>query len=183
MVYDPTDAIRYSIDFGALATLNVLGFTQNAVYVCDITDDQLAFGDTGTSRIINVQRLLVADGYRSYAVGSGGDGYLNPMVRQINGQQVILSGGLITNQELVIGPICLSYNYNGFAGGVSTQLFQNNNSTDDNVSTYIHIMGRGLNPAGNYFAVKQIILEGMHNLTFKVLLDSNNVFPLGPQSQ
>jgi hypothetical protein len=166
MTFDASQAFRYAMDFG-LANASIVGVAEYNVYLITVVNDVIGFGDSNTSLATTAQRIVIADGYRSYA---GGDGYLNPIIQQNNGQNIVLSNGLITANTLTLGPIVLTYFANNFAGGIDPVNFQPATGTNNNTQIYIQIGGPGLSPTGNFFQIKEVIINGMSNLSYQLLL-------------
>ena len=174
MTFDASQALRYAMDFG-LATTSIIGVSPYAVYLVNIENGQISIDDTAGSRSVTETRLLIADGYRSYA--STADGYLNPMLKQLDGQQLLISNGQLTANHLVLGPLVFPYNWNNFAGGVDATLFQPPIGANNNSAIYIQIRGPALSPFGNFFEVKHVIITKMHGLSYRLLLQSTSSNP------
>lgn len=170
MTFDASQALRYAAD-QALAVPSIVGVSPYAVYLVTITNDQVQFNDTGSSRAVLTERILVADGFRSYAAL---DGYLNPLITQMNGEALIISGGQILATNLVMGPLVAPYSYNSFVGGTDPQLFQPLQGSTANTQVFVQIKGTGLSPKGNWFAIKWVELDALRGLTFKVILESTS---------
>ena len=157
------------MDF-TLAQTSVVGVTPYEVFLVEITNDQVSFDATDASRIVDETRILIADGYRSYAAL---DGYLNPIVRQENGENLFLSAGQLTSDMIAVGPIVFPYFWNNFSGGTDAQIFQPPaNST--NIQVYIQIRGVALSPSGNFFDVKQMQISDMGGLSYKLICQANS---------
>lgn len=169
VVADPTQNLRYALDFGAGPVTSIVGITQYQVWLINVTNDPIGFDDASNQRSVTQTRLTVADGYRTYAVG---DGYLNPRVRQVDGEQLLISNGQITAQKLMLGPFVFPYTVNGFSGGIDPVKFQpaigNTNSTE----IYIQLRGPALSPKSNFFEVKKIVLLGMNNIAYRLELEA-----------
>jgi hypothetical protein len=129
----------------------------------------VAFDDVSTNRVIQETRLLVADGYNQFAPP---DGYLNPMIEQENGQQLTISNGAITANTLKLGPFAFPYTYNNFSGGIDPIIFEPPNDGSNNIQLYIHIVGTSLSPKGNYFSIKRIMIDGMGDISYSLLLEA-----------
>ena len=119
-------------------------------------------------------RLLMADGYRNY---SAGDGYLNPMVKQEHGENVVLSNGQLTNNIIYLGPLVLPYILNGVCGGIDPKLFQPALNKNNNIQIYIQLRGQALSPKGNYFQVKELKISDMGGISYIVVLEATNTNP------
>ena len=169
MGFDASQSFRYAMDF-TLAQTSILGVTPYSVYVIQIVNDQIDISDTDGYRAVTETRVLIADGYRPY---SAGDGYLNPIVTQELGQQLIISNGQLTSNSIELGPIVFPYTQNNFSGGTDSQLFQPAIGSYNNVQVYVQLRGVGLAPNGNYFDVDQIVISDMGGLSYRVILKSN----------
>lgn len=175
MVADPTQNLRYALDFGAGPVGSILGIRQYQSWLITVQNEQIGFDDSTSQRIVTQTRLLVADGYRSYSVG---DGYLNLHVQQEDGQQLVISNGQITAQKLMLGPLVFPYFVNNFSGGYDPAIFQPALGTSNNKNIYIQIRGPALSPKGNFFEVKKMVIKGMSNITYRLELEATLQNPL-----
>lgn len=173
MTFDASEAFKYSEDF-MLAFTSIIGRTPYQIFLITITNDQIDINDVNTGRVVTEQRILIADGYRSYAAG---DGYLNPIVKQLSGEQLVLSNGQLTANQLMLGPIVFPYTANGFSGGTDAALFQPPLGSNSNTQIYVQIRGPGLSPKGNFFEVKQVVLKNMAAFSYKLLLEATSSNP------
>jgi hypothetical protein len=172
MGFDASQAFKYSTDF-MLAVPSILGVATYQVNLITIINDQVNYDDPTNTRVATSNRITVADGYRDY---SSGDGYLNPMVKDANGQTLVLSGGSIVDMEVILGPLVFPYYENNFAGGLDSGLFYPLLNTANNVQVFIQLMGPGLNEVnGNFFKVKEVVLNAMSNIYFKLRLTGTSV--------
>lgn len=170
MTFDSSQALRYSFDFVS-AYQSILGLAPFKIYLTKIVNDHIAFNDPDNTAVRTDTRLLIADGYRTYSGTS--DGYLNPPLKQRYGQQIIISAGALTNNELVLGPLTLPYTMFGTSGGIDPNLFQTFNTGNNNTQLFVWIQGPGLNSTnGNYFSIKEVIIEPMVNICYSVLLEA-----------
>lgn len=174
MTFDASEAFKYAEDF-MLAFTSIIGRSPYKTYLITITNDQVDINDTGSGRTVTEQRILIADGYRDYAAG---DGYLNPIVKQLDGQQLVLSNGQLTANQLMVGPIVFPYDYNNFSGGTDSALFQPPIGSNSNTQIYVQIRGPGLSTNGNFFEVKQVVLKNMAAFSYRLLLESTSSNPL-----
>jgi hypothetical protein len=165
MTFDASQAFRYAMDF-TLAQTSVLGVTPYQVYLIQIDNDLVNFDDTTTNKQVTTTRILIADGYRNYAAL---DGYLNPIVTQENGENLVLSNGQIVANTIVVGPIVFPYTQNGFSGGTDAQIFQPPIGTNNNLQIYLQIQGVALSPSGNFFQVKEMKIAGMSGLSYQLV--------------
>lgn len=170
MSFDASQAFRYSMDF-MLAQTSVLAVTPNSVYIVEVTNDQIGFNDTSAARITKETRVLIADGYRSYAAG---DGYLNPIIEEPSGQSLVLSAGQLLNQTLQLGPIVFPYNWNNFAGGTDSNLFYPLVGSNKNVQIYVQIRGVGLALNSNFYDVDHMKIADMGGLSYYLMLNANS---------
>lgn len=169
--FDASQAFRYAMDKG-LAIPSMLGVSQYSVYITTVTNDQVDINDVDSNRLVTSTRLLISDGYRSYAAG---DGYLNPMIQQEMGEQLIISNGKLTANKLKLGPLVFPYTLNGLSSGIDPNLFQPAIGSNTNVSVYVQVKGLGLNPNTNFFTIEEIVIDGMDNLSYEVILKSDNL--------
>jgi hypothetical protein len=170
MVTDASDPIRLANDYALLGRV-MLGECPYAVWLYQITNDQISFADLPANPTITKTRLTVCEGYLSFAPG---DGYLNPPVSQLTGEQLVLSGGALTDNIVKLGPLVFPY-VSGQGGGINPQIFQN--TSPNNEQLYIQLTGPSLNANGNYFVVKQLVIESMNNIRYWVLLQATSSTP------
>ena len=168
--FDPSQAFRYAMDF-SLAVTNIVSVTPYSVYLINIVNDQVGLNDVDTNRVVTETRILLADGYRSYAPG---DGYLNPIVTQNFGEELILSNAQITANLILVGPIVYPYFWNNFHGGTDSQIFQPPSNGKVNTQIYIQIRGDSLSTDGNYFDIKEIKTKDMGGLSYYLLCEGNS---------
>jgi hypothetical protein len=168
---DASDPLRLAADYSLLGRV-MLGECPYAVYVVLITNDQINFNTLPTVPTLTPTRITVCEGYLSFAPG---DGYLNPPIRQLSGEQLVLSGGALTDNLVSLGPLSFPY-VSGQGGGTSPALFQPPSAEQQ---VYVLLQGPALNQtlAGNYFKVKQIVLNDMKNITYNVLLEATSSIP------
>ena len=160
----------------------IISENTKAVYVVQITNDQVAFNDTSAARVVSSNRITIADGYRPYVATDDTpfDGYLNPYVRQLTPSEVkVLSPGQLSSNMFLVGPILFPYTFNSHSYGLDPLLiFQPAIGNNNNNQVYVQIFGVGLPSTSNYFAVKQIVLAGkgiLAGLSYKVLVEATNV--------
>ena len=173
MSFDASQALRYSMDQG-LAIPSIMGVAPYSATVITVTNDTIGFGDTDVSKVVSSKRLLIADGYRNY---SALDGYLNPMLEQADGQNIVVSNAQITSNELMLGPLVFPYNLNGLSSGIDPTLFQPATGTNTNTTIYVQIQGIGLAPNGNYFRVTELVIDNMSGLSYSVKLTAIGAIP------
>jgi hypothetical protein len=170
MGFDASNAFKYSTDF-VLAYASIVGVSPYEAYLVEITNDQIAFNDTSSGRVVSSTRILLADGYRSYAAG---DGYLDALIVQEYGQQLVLSNGQLTTNILLLGPLVFPYTENGFSGGFDSTLFQPAIASNNNIQIYVQIQGPGLSPKKNFFEVKEIRLVDMSGISYLAVLSASD---------
>lgn len=168
--FDPSQAFRYQTD-AMLAQPSILGV---APYICNLvtkTGAQRSVGQTSGLGTITTTRLLVGamfDGYFSFAPN---DGYLNPLVRDVNGEVAILSAQTLTEMEWMLGPLVFPYQAtdiygNAITGGTDANLFF---PSTPEINVYIQLLGPGLNPTyGAYFKVQEVVLSKAFNVSYKL---------------
>jgi hypothetical protein len=98
--------------------------------------------------------------------GVDGDGYVNPRFRQVSKQDIVLSGGFLKDQDVVIGPFVFPYNTGTKSGGLDPLVFSPSSSTTDEF--YINIQGPNF-PAGgvNY---KKIWDNSERNVMYRIYM-------------
>ena len=174
MGFDASNAFKYQTDF-MLAFPSIVGASPYSAYLVEITNDQIAFDDTSGGRLVSSLRITVADGYRDYAAG---DGYLDPLIVQEFGQQLIISQGQLSSSIVLLGPLVFPYTENGFSGGFDSNLFQPLITTNNNIQVYVQIQGPGLSVKKNLFEVKEIRLVDMSGIAYLLVLSaSDKVLP------
>jgi hypothetical protein len=171
-MFDPSNALKYSID-SALAIPSILGICRYESYLITIANDRVKYNDPITNKMVVETRLLVSDGYRCYAPGY----YLNPMLKQNNGENVVLSNGQLTSNQLLLGPLVFPYCFNGCNYGIDPLSFQPAGQATNNVQIYIQIRGVGLSPKGNIFQVKEVKIDGMTTLSYYLELEATLTAP------
>ena len=169
MTFDASSAMRYAMDF-TLAQTSIVGVTPYSVYVYQILNDQVDISDTDGYRVVLKERILIADGYRTYA---SQDGYLNPIVTQEMGESLLVSNGQITSNIIILGPLVFPYTANNFTGGIDTAIFQPPILDNNNIQVYVQLRGDALSPKGNFFDVDEIKTADMGGLSYYVVLKSN----------
>jgi hypothetical protein len=170
MAFDCSQAFRYAMDF-SLAVTNIVAVTPYQVYLINIVNDQIDITDTSANRVVTQTRILMADGYRSYAPF---DGYLNPIVQQEDGSQLVLSNGQLTSNKIMVGPIVFPYTLNNFSGGTDIQLFQPSIGNNNNTQIYIQIRGDALSPKGNFFDIKEAVISDMGGLSYRLICEATS---------
>lgn len=171
--YDPAHALRAAMDEG-LAIPSIMGVSEYQSYLIIITNDQINSDDSSNNKVVVTSRLTVADGYRCWAPR---DGYLNPMLKQMAGEQITISNGQLTNNLLVLGPLVFPYEICCETRGTDPQRFQTVSYQSNNTQIYIQIKGLGLSPLGNFFQVKEIKIDDMGSLSYHVLLEATVTVP------
>ena len=175
MGFDASQAFRYSAD-QMLAVPSVLGVAVYQVYSVIITNDQVDFGDTSVNRIVSKTRIVIADGYRSYA--GTPDGYLNPLVKQPDGQTMVLANGQLSTNELLVGPLVFPYSLNGLTAGYDPLVtFQPPLVANSNTQTYLQIQGIGLSSTSNFFKIREIALGKGYdsNILYRLVVEATGI--------
>lgn len=76
------------------------------------------------------------------------DGYVNVKFRQVNSREIALSGGLLKDQDVVIGHLVFPYQTQFATGGTDPLLF----STAPNVgANYINVQGPNIPVGGRFY--------------------------------
>jgi hypothetical protein len=166
------DSVRAAADngYGVIALKELSAYN---IYLTTVSNDVVSFDSNKSSRARSDVRITV---------GAGVGQNLNPHIQYLtkadtNGVSV-LSGGSLTDMEILLGPLALPYNTGYQVGGFDASNFQPTNQSA-HTSIYVHITGFGMNVSnGNYFTVKEIVLNGMDNIFYYVRLKStSNVIP------
>jgi hypothetical protein len=130
----------------------------------------------GGSRVRTDQRITIYDGY---SPDYSADGYLNPQVRYVSQQEIVLSGNSLKNLDVCMGPIVYPYSTNGGGGFDSNQFAPNVDL--GNTQIYVHIKGggsstisnNGLNSTNGIYC-KVIYSIQDSDLSYKVYLRNTN---------
>jgi len=181
MNFDSTPAMRYSVDYGALATVSIVGFNRYQVFLVSSTDPPIDL-DTLNNSIptLTSQRITVADGYRPWIVP--GDGYMYPMVKETSTNELLASGQVLSVRQVLMGPLVLPYTYNSpfafesITGGIDPSFFA------PFTNYWVQIIGEGLmggHGNGAFYDIKEIRLQAMKILTYYVVLESTSSSPPG----
>src|SRR5271166_3804021 len=101
---DITNGIRNYIDLadGVVASL---GLAPYAIYLTQIVNDHVAYNDPDGYAVRTDTRITVKSCYCNCCGADGYDGYLNPPIRQKEGQQLVISNGALTANEFILGPL------------------------------------------------------------------------------
>ena len=174
-------ALSFSDDMANAADV-LLSENTKQVFVITVSNDQVAYNDTSSSRVVSSQRITIADGYRPfvYQEDTPFDGYLYPCVRQLSPSEVkVISNGQLSSNMFLLGPIQFPYTLGSFSGGLDPlATFQPTIGGSNNLQIYVQLFGVGLPSTTNYFDVKEIVLTGKGinpGLSYKVLLESSNI--------
>jgi hypothetical protein len=153
----PLDFIKYAADT-ALTVPSLIGLRN---YVMTLTFTTWT-GRPGQGAPTITTKTLVN--------GTSLDGYANPRFRQVSKQEIVLSGNLLKDQDVVIGPFVFPYDTGlGEAGGTNPDIFSDPIATVGSVTEmYINIAGANLPTGGSNF--KKIWDETSKNVIYKVYL-------------
>lgn len=177
-VADMTNNLRFAFDFAQSVQSN-LGLNPNKCWFVNVVNDQINFDSLPASTTPVLTRITLADGYRFWTSGGDDDGYLNPQVNQLSSEQVVLSGGSLTDNMVILGPLVYPYvSPYGHTFGTDPNLFQKVDDSFSNNQLFIKIIGPTFPPQGSYFEVKRIIIGDMENVDYSVLLKSTSSQPL-----
>jgi len=153
MSNQPIDAIRFGADIG----LSAAGQIQLREYTTTIKTTSWSGGRPGLGTAVN-QTIAV--------VGYSG---VHAKIRQVSKQEVMLSGGTLKDQDVVLGPICLPYQTTfGVTGGMSPSLFSP--APNGANEMFINIQGVNMPTGGANF--KKIYDETDKNAVYRVYLRS-----------
>lgn len=181
MNFDPTPAIRYSIDYGALATIGILGMDRYATFLVEATAPPIDLASLSNPiQTLTSTRITVADGYRPDI--APGDGYLYPLVKEILTTEPLVSGGVLSVRQVQVGPLVFPYvwdspfGYDQISGGLDPSFFT------PLANYWIQIIGEGIiggHGNGAFYDIKEIRLTSMKNLTYYLILESTSSAPPG----
>jgi hypothetical protein len=88
------DDICLAFDNG-LGIISNKGLTPYQCWLTTITKGLINYNDTPNQAVRTDTRITVSDGYAHWILP---DGYKNPQLSQVSGQQLVLSGGALTIQ-------------------------------------------------------------------------------------
>jgi hypothetical protein len=172
------NALKYAEDMTNVVDC-LLAQNRKKVNLVNIISDQINYNDTTTNKTVIITRIVIADGYRSYAPP---DGYLNPRVELAKSVGILVSSnGQLTDNMFVVGSLVFPYTLNGFSGGLDPIVFQPASERASNIQTYLQIFGLGLSPTGNFFQIKEILLSGkgiQEGISYKLLIEATSTNPL-----
>lgn len=174
-----TDSLRYAED-QCNAVDCIVSQDQKQVYLVQVANDQVGFADTSTNRVMISKRITIADGYRAWTVSqvSPYDGFLYPRVQQLDSRTAVQSGGQLGRMNVLIGAIVFPYCFNGISGGLDPAIFQPLIGNNNNIQTYIQILGLGLPTNQSYFDIKEVMLTGksiQEGISYKILAEYNGL--------
>lgn len=115
-------------------------------------------------------------------LGTSTDGYtivrnalsVNVRLRQVSKQEIVLSGGQLKDQDIVIGPIVFPYSTTIGSGGLDPMVFSTANPSEE---LYINIDGPNYPTGGSYF--KKIYDTSDRTVMYRVYLrNTAAVIPL-----
>ena len=151
MAADPIDFIRFAAD-QALAVPAQIQLRPYTVTLTTLTwtGDRVGVG-TDT------------DGYQ-VVTNYGG---INPRFRQVSKQEIVLSGGQLKDQDVVIGPFVFPYDTGNTTGGTDPKIFSPDVSAT-NIEFYIKVEGPNFPTGGSYF--KKIWDSSERSVMFRVYL-------------
>jgi hypothetical protein len=162
------DSIKFAAD-AALSVPNLIDLRQYSVTLNTVIWSGARPG-LGTVTNISVP-VFNFDGYFE---GQPNDGYVNPKFRQVNKQEIVLSGGVLKDQDVVIGPFVFPYDDGlGDSGGLDPTVF----SPQISMTTefYINIQGPNFPVGGSNF--KKIWDNTQLNVMYRVYLRNTGSNP------
>ena len=154
------DNIRFATDL-VLATPNALGLRNFVVTLTSIVEagaSRPGFGGTKTTTQTVVQNL----------------GTVNVRLREVSTKDIFMSGGLLQDKDVVIGPIVYPYDTGTVTGGTAFSIWEPPVSADA-TQLFIKITGEGLYPSGSFF--KKIHADTSKNITYKIYLRNTGIQP------
>lgn len=163
---DISNSLRYALDT-SYQQAAILGLHSFSVTLITISNPGGSRPAVGGSRVRTEQRLTIGQGFGS---NFPGDGYLNPQVRFVSQQDIVLSGNLLNDRDLVIGPFVYPYDTCSLTGGLDYDLIEPA-VNDNNSQLYFKIVGHGLFENGIY--CKRIYAITDSNLSYKIYVRNN----------
>lgn len=172
-MFDSSNVYRFSMD-QTLSTTSIQGVTPYQVWLIQIANDIVNYDDNTLNKTVIQTRITVGN---LLAVYSAEDGFLNPIVTQENGENLVLSGGQITDNIILLGPLVYPYKVNQYSGGTNSQIFQPQNDATNNTQVFVQLRGDSLSPKGNFFEVKEIKIDDMGGISYQVVLKATITSP------
>lgn len=169
------DSLRFAEDY-ANATDVILGECPYKTFLSISNNDSIDIDTLFNPPVVpTLTRITIADGYRAYLKSAYNDGYMYPQVIQMDGQKLIESGGVLSDNLLVLGPLVLPYTTCGKTGGTDPQIFQPGRNANSNIQ--ILLIGPGLAPNGSYFDIIEIAINAMNNINYDLILKASGNNP------
>ncbi len=157
----PIDSIRFGTDIG-LSAPEAIDLRPYTVFLNTLIWSGARPG-LGTVTQTSVQ-VFNFDGYFQ---GLPNDGYVNPKFRQVTKQEIVLSGGVLKDQDVVIGPFVFPYDDGiGDSGGLDPLVFSPTVALT--TEFYINVQGPNFPPGGSNF--KKIWDKTDLNVVYRVYL-------------
>ena len=159
---EPIEWIRYAAD-QALAVPNLLQMRPYYLTIYNVSWDGARQGvgnkTTTTIPIVN-------------------DGYVNARFRQVSKEDIVLSGGFLSDKDDVIGPICFPYvvqvpvvGFPVISGGIDPISFST--PSLPNAELYLNIQGPNFPEGGSFF--KKIYDQTDKNVMFRIYLRATDI--------
>jgi len=159
------DTIRAAQDngFGIVAYKELSNFQ---VYLVNVVNDAVNFDDSPAGRQRTDTRITVGA-----AIAPNLNPHVQYLTKMDTNQVSVLAGAALTDMELMLGPLAYPYDTGYQTGGYDPASFQPGPTAAQNTQIYVLVKGQGLNQAnGNYFKVKEVVLNGMDNIFYYVRL-------------
>lgn len=148
MSNQPLDFIKFAAA-KALAVPNLIQLRPHTVTLIAITWS----GDRpGTGTKTTVQTTIL------------NDGYVNPKFRQVSKEDIVLSGGLLRDQDIIIGPFVFPFDAGTNTGGLEPLTFSPANASE----VYFNVEGPNF-PAGGV-KYKKIYDNSEKNVLYHIYL-------------
>lgn len=161
MAGNPIDFIRFAAD-QALSVPALLSLRPYTVTINTLTWDGARPGLGNLT-----QTSIPLYNYDGYVDGYVNDGYVNPKFRQVTKQEISLSGGVLKDQDVVIGPFVFPYDDGaGNSGGLDPATFSPSIATT--TEFYINVVGPNFPAEGSQF--KKIWDKTDLNVVYRVYL-------------
>jgi hypothetical protein len=166
MTATPIDSIRFATDIG-LSAPDAIDLRQY-----NVTLETLTWSGSRPGLGTVTQTSTPVYNFDGYFQGLPNDGYVNPKFRQVTKQEIVLSGGVLKDQDVVIGPFVFPYDDGlGDSGGLDPMVFSPNIALT--TEFYINIVGPNFPAGGSQF--KKIWDKTDLNVVYRVYLRNTAV--------
>lgn len=158
------DNIRFATDSGQ----GILAQKEMSSYQCSLVQifsPTVSFDDSAGGTRLETPLYVGAP------IGPNLNPHIQYLVKMDNNGVSVLSAAALTEMELMMGPIVFPYTVGNVSGGYDPSIFNGTINKDSHLNVFVRIKGIGLNPDnGNYFKVKEVVLNGMDSTFYYVKL-------------